>query len=183
MLHQNAPSEKAHEKQRDFLKLLQTQNSSSEVTALSKLYENPSLRLSICTHSHNSETFVSSYCGEGGGNKGKTACYCSVWLHNTFNLHGAGTLHNKTLQLPEITYSQHQQNPFSKGGNTVFKDLICPTQHRNSPKYSWKLSLALLIPHPKWIGSMQEYQFSWNKESQSWWVSSTWPWALKSFCR
>lgn len=71
MLHQNAPSEKAHEKQRDFLKLLQTQNSSSEVTALSKLYENPSLRLSICTHSHNSETFVSSYCGEGGGNKGK----------------------------------------------------------------------------------------------------------------
>lgn len=50
-----------------------------------------------------------------GGEQRKTTCYCLFWLRNTFNLHGAGTLHSKTPQLPEIMYSQQQQSPFSKG--------------------------------------------------------------------
>lgn len=73
--------------------------------------------------------------GGEGGEQRETTCYCLVSLRNAFNLHAVGSLHSKTLQLPEITYSQHQQNPFSKRGKCHFKDLIF-APHRNSPEDS-----------------------------------------------
>lgn len=97
------------------------QNRSSEVTALSKLYENLGLHFSICTRTCNLKTFLER---EVGGQEKNNTCYCSVQLCNIFNLHGVGTLCSKPLQLPGIMYCQRNQNPFPRWVNAVLKDLI-----------------------------------------------------------
>lgn len=113
-----------------------------------------------------------------GGEQRKTTCYCLFWLRNAFNLHGVGTLHSKTPQLPEIMHSQQQQS--LQRENATFKYVIfTPTQHKNSPKGSWKLPPMLAIPHPKSMGSRQGYWYSWGKPKLG--TSTNFTWAITAF--